>query len=168
MIFVDYVLIAILIVSIVIGALRGFLREAVAFVSWIVALFLAWTFSSSLEPYLGAWLAEHPQMLTWVARLLILVSVLVIGAIIGSLLGHFVRLSIFSGLDRFLGILFGGLRGLIVIGVLVIFGQLLHMDAEAWWGKSVLIPQATSIANGVRAFVGEHWPPQESSLPVKA
>ncbi len=97
-----------------------------------------------------------------------MVSVLVIGAIVGSLLGHFVRLSIFSGLDRFLGIVFGGMRGLIVVGVLVIFGQLMHMDAEAWWSKSVLIPQATTIANGVRAFVGEHWPPQESEPPVKA
>lgn len=168
MIFVDYVLIAILIVSIVIGALRGFLREAVALVSWIAALLLAWTFSSSLLPYLGAWLGEHPQMAMWVARGLILVSVLVIGAIVGGLLGHFVRLSIFSGLDRFLGVVFGGLRGLVVVGVLVIFGQLLHMDAESWWGKSVLMPQATTIANALRAVVGEHWPPQESETSVKA
>ena len=68
MIFVDYVLVAILLVSIVIGALRGFLREAVALVSWIVALFIAWQFAPSLEPHLGAWLAAHEDLQTWVAQ----------------------------------------------------------------------------------------------------
>lgn len=166
MIFVDYVLIAILVVSIVIGALRGFLREAIALVSWILALLLAWKFSPSLEPHLGAWLADHKELRTWVARLLILMAVLVVGAVVGGLLGHFVRLSIFSGLDRFLGVVFGMLRGLVVIGVLVILGQLLRMDAEPWWSKSKLIPQAIHIANGLRAIVGEHWPSHD--LAVKA
>lgn len=166
MIFVDYVLIAILALSIVIGALRGFLREAIALVSWVVALFLGWSFAPSLEPHLGAWLAAHPELRIWVARALIMMAVLVVGGVVGALVGHFVRLSIFSGLDRFLGIVFGALRGLVVLGVLVILGQLLRMDAEPWWGKSKLIPQATRIANGLRAIVGEHWPPRE--LTVKA
>lgn len=166
MIFVDYVLLAILLVSIVIGALRGFLREAVALVSWILALFLAWQFAPSLEPHLGAWLAAHPDLRIWVARGLVGMGVLVVGGVVGALLGHFVRLSIFSGLDRLLGIFFGLLRGLIVLGLLVILGQLLRMDVEPWWGQSKLIPQAMRVANGLRAIVGEHWPPNELSVKV--
>ena len=166
MIFVDYVMIAILVVSVVIGALRGFLREAVALVSWILALFIAWQFAPSLEPHLGAWLATHEDLRTWVARALIGLAVLVIGGVVGSLLGHFVRLSIFSGLDRLLGVLFGLLRGLVVLGLLVILGQLLRMDAEPWWSQSKLIPQATRIADGLRAIVGEHWPPSNVAVNV--
>ena len=166
MIFVDYVLIAILALSVVIGALRGFLREAIALASWVLALFLAWHFAPALEPHLGKWLAEHRELRTWVARAIIALAVLVVGGVVGGLLGHFVRLSIFSGLDRLLGIAFGALRGLVVIGVLVILGQLLRMDAEPWWGESKLIPHAARIANGLRAFVGEHWPPD--TLSVKA
>lgn len=166
MIFVDYVLVAILLVSIITGALRGFLREAVALVSWILALFLAWQYGPSLEPHLGAWLAAHADMRIWVARALVGMAVLVVGGVAGALLGHFIRLSIFSGLDRLLGIFFGLLRGLIVFGLLVILGQLLRMDAEPWWGESKLIPQATRIANGLRAIVGEHWPPDELSVKV--
>jgi membrane protein required for colicin V production len=101
-----------------------------------------------------------------VARALIVLAVLVVGGVIGALLGHFVRLSIFSGLDRLLGLLFGLMRGLVVLGVLVILGQLLRMDAEPWWGKSKLIPQATRVANGLRAIVGEHWPPNELSVRI--
>jgi membrane protein required for colicin V production len=93
-------------------------------------------------------------------------AVLVVGGVVGALLGHFVRLSIFSGFDRLLGIFFGLLRGLVVLGLLVILGQLLRMDAEPWWGQSKLIPQATRIANGLRAIVGEHWPPNDLSVKV--
>lgn len=164
--FVDYALIAVVFVSVVVGALRGFMREAVAFASWIIGLFLAWHFSPALEPHLGAWLGEHPDLRSWVARAILLFAVLMLGAVAAGLLAHFVRLSIFSGLDRLLGVLFGALRGILVIGVLVILGQLMRMDAEDWWRKSVLIPHATSVAGMLRAFVGDHWPP--SQVTVKA
>lgn len=155
---VDFLLIALVVISIVIGAMRGFLREAVSLVTWIVALVFAWQFGSTLAPHLGAWLAKYPAALTWVARGIIFIAVLLIGAVIGGLLGHFVRLSIFSGLDRLLGMLFGALRGLVAVGVLVILGQLARMDAEDWWRQSLLIPHGQRIANALRAIVGEHLP----------
>src|SRR5215212_1935052 len=85
---VDYMLIAIVVISVVIGALRGFLREAVSLVTWVVAFVLAWQFGSTLAPHLGAWLAQYPGPLTWTARGIIFIAVLLIGAVIGGLLGH--------------------------------------------------------------------------------
>ena len=49
----DYLVIAAIIISAVVGALRGFLREAVALAAWIIALFVAWHFSDLIEPHLG-------------------------------------------------------------------------------------------------------------------
>ena len=65
------------------------------------------------------------------------------------------RLSIFSGTDRFLGLAFGAVRGLVLLGVLVILGQLLRLEDERWWRQSLVIPYGESIANGLRALVGE-------------
>jgi membrane protein required for colicin V production len=155
---VDVLLIAVVIISIVIGAFRGFLREAVSLATWIVALILAWQFGSILAPHLGAWLGRYPAALIWVARGIVFIAVLLIGAMIGGLLEHFVRLSIFSGLDRLLGMLFGALRGIVAVGLLVILGQLARMDAEDWWRGSLLIPHGERIANALRAIVGEHLP----------
>ena len=152
----DYVVAASIILSAVVGAVRGFLREAIALGTWLVALFLAWHFGAQLAPHLGGLLAA-PQVRIWAARVIIAALALLVGMAIGAVVGHFVRLSIFSGTDRFLGFLFGAARGVVLLGVFVILAQLLHLDSQDWWRHSMLIPYGKSIAGGLRALVGAGW-----------
>jgi len=149
----DVVILAILI-SATVGALRGFLRESVALGAWIIALFLAWHFADLVEPHLGGLLAD-PTVRPWAARVILIVLVLLVGAATGAILTHFVRLSIFSGMDRLLGFGFGLLRGFVLLGVFVILGQLLQLQGETWWRHSLIIPYGESMANGLRTIVGE-------------
>jgi membrane protein required for colicin V production len=162
----DYLVIAAVVISAVVGALRGFLREAVAVLSWLLALFIAWHFSDLIEPHLGGLLAGS-YVKPWAARVIIVVLVLLIGAAIGTMLAQFVRLSIFSGVDRLLGWLFGLLRGVVLLGVFVILGQLLRLDGERWWTRSVLIPYGESVANGLRTLVGEQRVRHTGGVAVK-
>ena len=87
--------------------------------------------------------------------LIIVIIILLLGAAVGAVLNHFVRLSIFSGMDRFLGLIFGLLRGVVLLGVFVILGQVLRLSDERWWTRSLMIPYGESVANGLRAMVGE-------------
>ena len=150
----DYLVIAAIIISAAIGAVRGFLREAIALGAWLIALFLAWHFSDLVAPHLGGLMADS-EVRPWAARVIITVLILLLGAGIGATVGHFVRLSIFSGMDRLLGFAFGLLRGFVLLGVFVILGQLLRLQGEHWWRGSLLIPYGESIANGLRTLVGE-------------
>lgn len=150
----DYIVLAAIIVSAGIGLVRGFLREAIALATWIIALILAGHFSGLVEPHLGGLLAG-PLVKPWVARLIILLLVLLAGAMIGGAAGHFVRLSIFSGMDRLLGFAFGLLRGLLLFGLFVMLAQLMQLGSEPWWRQSRLIPYGESVANGLRFLVGE-------------
>jgi membrane protein required for colicin V production len=154
MITADYVIIAAILISALLGAARGFLREVVALVTWIIALFVAWHFSELIEPHLGGLLAGS-AVKPWAARVIIVLLLLLLGALVGATLGHFVRLSIFSGMDRLLGFAFGLARGLVLFGVFVILGQLLRLDGDPWWRHSTLIPYGESLANGLRVLVGE-------------
>ena len=149
----DYVIVAVILLSAVVGAARGFLREAISFAAWVIALFVAWHFSDLVEPHLGGLLAAS-DVRPWAARVIIVLLLLVLGSVVGAVLAHFVRLSIFSGTDRLLGFVFGLLRGFVLLGVFVILGQLLRLQGEQWWGHSTLIPYGESIANGVRTLVG--------------
>jgi uncharacterized membrane protein required for colicin V production len=57
-------------------------------------------------------------------------------------------------MDRFVGFLFGAARGVVLIGVFVILGQLLRLNGEVWWRHSMLLPYGNSVANGLRVLVG--------------
>jgi membrane protein required for colicin V production len=161
----DYVIMGVILVSALVGAARGFLRETIAFVSWVVALLVAWHFSDLIEPHLGGLLAAT-AVKPWVARLIIVLLVLLVGALIGAVADHFVRLSIFSGMDRLVGFAFGALRGFLLLGVFVIFGQLVHLDSERWWHDSHLIPTGESVANALRFLVGEGGQPHSRDVQV--
>jgi membrane protein required for colicin V production len=150
----DYLVIAAILISAVVGSMRGFLREAIAVVTWIIALFVAWHFSDLIAPHLGGLLAGSP-VATWAARVIIVVVVLLVGTGLGVTIAHFVRLSIFSGMDRFLGFVFGFFRGLVLFGVFVILAQVLRQDGERWWRQSALVPYGESIANGLRMVIGD-------------
>jgi membrane protein required for colicin V production len=150
----DYLIIAIVLTCGVVGLLRGFLREIIALVTWILALLLAWHFAGYLEPQLGGALAS-PQVRPWAARVLLLALCLLIGAGAGATIVYFVRLGIFGGIDRLLGLVCGLLRGLLLLGVLVLFCQTLSLDGERWWRHSLLMPYAEDAAGFVRAMVGE-------------
>jgi membrane protein required for colicin V production len=159
----DYLVIAAVVVSAIIGAVRGFLREAIALVTLVVALFVAWHFADKLAPHLGGLLAKSPTNI-WAARVIIFVLVMLLGMGVAWLLQYFVRLSLFSGTDRLLGFVFGLLRGIVLLGVFVIVGQLLRLDDERWWQKSKLMPYGEGVANGLRAVVGEQLEKHGASL----
>jgi len=149
----DYLVIAAVVLSALVGAVRGFLRESIALGTWLVALFVAWHFSDMIEPHLGGLLGDS-YVRPWAARVIIVALILLVGAGLGALVGHYVRLSIFSGMDRLLGFVFGAARGVVLIGVFVILGQLLKLDGEVWWRHSMLIHYGDSVANGLRVLVG--------------
>jgi membrane protein required for colicin V production len=86
--------------------------------------------------------------------------VLVAGAVVGFAINHFIRMSLFSGLDRMLGLLLGLLRGVVILGFAVILAQAAQLDDESWWQRSKLVPVVKPVANLLRAVVGEHAPDQ--------
>src|SRR5450631_4728656 len=113
----DVLIVLVLLGSTIIGLLRGFVREAVSLVFWVAAIWAAWRFGPMVEPHLGGLLAD-PSVSPWVGRLVVLVLVLLLGWIIGMLLSYFTRSLGLGAMDRVLGLLFGILRGLVLVGLL--------------------------------------------------
>ena len=158
MVTLDYIILAIVLISAFAGLIQGFLREACSLVTWVLGVWLAWQLGPLLAPHLGGTLRAAPYGL-WAGRAIVFIAVLVIGAIVGAAVNHFVRLSMFSGLDRFLGFVLGVARGVVIVGVVIILAQAVKMDGEAWWKKSRLVPLAEPVAGGLRAIVGDRLRP---------
>jgi membrane protein required for colicin V production len=154
----DVLIVLVLLGSTLIGVLRGFIREAVSLAFWIFAIWGAWRFGPAVEPHLGGLLAD-PSVAPWVGRLVILVLVLLLGWVVGMLLGYFTRSLGLGPLDRVIGLFFGIVRGVVLVGLLIIGGELLHMNQEDWWNRSKLVPYGETVGDWLRAMVGEKGEP---------
>ena len=150
---VDIILIAIVFISMLFGAVRGFLRESVALLGWLVGLWLAWRYAPSLEPYLGGALAGT-ELQVWVARLILLLATVIAAWLVGSLLGYLVQRSgLTLGLDRVLGGVFGLVRGAVIVGFVVMLADAAQLRGEDWWKSSKLIPVGEEMATILRGYV---------------
>ncbi len=167
MITVDYIILAIIIVSAVMGLVRGLLREAIAVITWFLAIILAWAFGAQLEPHLGGVLVGSPLRI-WAARAIIFVGILLLGGAISVIASHYVRVSMFAGMDKFLGLVFGIIRGIVIVGAFTIAVQALRMDEDAAWKRSKLLPYAAGVADALRGMVGEKLERLEKDLNSKS
>lgn len=166
----DVLILLVLLGSTLIGLLRGFVREAVSLAFWVVAIWAAWKFGPTVEPHLGGLLAD-PKIAPWVGRFVILMLVLLIGWLIGMLLSYFTRSMGLGPLDRAIGLLFGILRGTVLVGLMIIGAELLHLNQEDWWSRSKLVPYGEIVGDWLRAMVGERgepWSKLERLTGVKA
>jgi membrane protein required for colicin V production len=150
----DWFIVALIVLSCVIGALRGLMREAIALITWLLGLWLAWNFGPSIEPHLGGLLAQD-GVRVWVARLIVFLIVLLIGTLAGLVLQYVIRHSPFGNTDRFLGLFFGLMRGFVLVGVFVILGQLFELNGERWWSESRFMPYAEFFGDAIRQLVDE-------------
>jgi membrane protein required for colicin V production len=150
--FIDYLILIVLLVSLLLGFFRGFLSEAIGLISWLGGLWLAWHYAYLLEPHLGGLLSE-PPFATWAARLLILLAVLVLGWLIAGIASYFAHQSGISlMLDRLLGVVFGLIRGMVLIAIVVMLGKQVQLDRTDWWRASRFMPPASEVSDWVKGF----------------
>lgn len=144
----DILIAVVIVVSVVIGFVRGFVKEAISIASLLIAIWAALFFGPRVGSISDAWISSS-ELQVWFGRILVFVVVLSVGGIIGWGVSKLVRLSILSGTDRVLGMLFGFCRGALLIGLLIIGGQFANFDNDEWWEKSILIPYGEFVADWI-------------------
>jgi membrane protein required for colicin V production len=148
----DYLILGVLFLSMLLGFIRGFVREAIGVIAWLGGLWLAWRYAHVVEPLLAGRVGD-PPVSTWAARTLIVLAVLVAGWILAGLLGYMLRHSGLSIMvDRLLGLVTGFVRGAVVVAVFVLLGQFVQLTQTHWWKGSRLIPYASEGAGWLQSF----------------
>lgn len=137
----DWVIVAIVGISGLMSLARGFVKEALSLLVWVVAFVVAFYFSEQVSVLLVEELPS-PSLRYVAAFALLFVAVLLLGAVINFMIVQLVKATGLSGTDRLLGMMFGISRGvLIALAILVFAPKLLPLNQENWWKQSLLIPK---------------------------
>lgn len=154
----DYTILGIILISALIGLLRGFLREVVSLLVWVLGFWLALRFAGPVGEGLSFIKNPNWRMLAGFAVLFVLV--LAVGTLMGFFMGKLVESTDSGTGDRILGVLFGVARGVVIVTALVVAGSLTLMPRHAWWRESRIIPYAMPLAR-----LAQRLSPHDLNLP---
>ena len=143
----DGVLLGVLLISCLLGLWRGVIRETMALLAWLLGFVLSSKYAADMALHLPADWGDKLRYLTgW---LLVFVAVLLCMTLLSTLLRRLVAVVGLGLLDRFMGGLFGLLRGgIALMAVSVVVGLTPFKTSPAWKNSRM----AQSADEGVKFF----------------
>ena len=128
------------------------MREALSIITWILAFWVAWHFGQELSllltPYIRNAMLRYPA-----AFIGLFVLTMILGGLLNYLLAQLVDKSGLSGTDRVLGLLFGLLRGILIIGIMLLIMRLTPAPKQEWWTESRLVPVFMPLEAWLQSFL---------------
>ncbi len=141
----DVSIVTIVLVSALVGVIRGFARESLALLGWVTSIWLALVVSPRL--------AEMTHKLITVDTLrymlcftFVFVVTLALAAVANHWLSGKVRKSSLNGTDRSLGVLFGVLRGVVLVVVLTWMAAFTTLPTSTSWKEASLVRHFESLS----------------------
>jgi len=129
---VDWILLAVLGLSLLLGMWRGIVQEVLSLAGWVAAFYV----SQMYAPQAAIWLPMEgsSQMLRYAAGFVVVfIAVLIATVLVSWMVKTLVSAVGLGPLDRLLGSLFGLMRGVVILlAVTVLVGMTPMRETEAW------------------------------------
>ena len=136
---IDYTIIGVIVLSALISIVRGFIKESLSLISWVLAFFIASRFYMYITRYLTYF--ESDVVRIAVAIAILFIATLIVCSIITYIISQFVQKTGLSGTDRVLGVYLGIIRGILVVAAVLFFvDTFTPLSQTLEWEQSLLIP----------------------------
>lgn len=156
----DFVIIVILALSTLLGLARGFILELICLIPWIAAIALALIFSNILSAKFSDGGAQS-TLIHLAAFLVIFIP----GYMLAALGTHFIKSSVKdgslsrSGSNKVLGMVYGFIRGLLLILLILMIAKATKLNQAGWYQKSQLAPYGGGFINIVTPIINNNSNP---------
>lgn len=150
---VDYSIISVVVLSVLISLVRGFVREALSLVTWIAAIWMAIHFTTLAAQWLTPYISATPIRMG-AAFFLLFASGLIVGSICSFVVAQFIQKTGLSGTDRSLGVIFGLGRGFVVVAVGLLLANMMFPA-----GKQVTSADGKSTSALAESRLAPHFQP---------
>jgi membrane protein required for colicin V production len=154
----DWIIALVFLISILIGALRGFAKEALSLGAWIVSIWLAFTFCTEAGEFVHQqFRIPNPTFRDWAGFALVFLGCLIAFELISYLVIKLLIRGPIRGVDHILGIGFGAIRAAAIIVAVVIVGRGFAMEGSSWWQNSRHITHFEVMADSIEPLFPESW-----------
>ncbi|WP_179400792.1 CvpA family protein [Burkholderia guangdongensis] len=138
----DYAVLAVIALSALRGAWRGFVSEVFGLIGWIAAVIIASRYVGLVVPYIPAnW--PGGALTQWVVAFAALViGVVFVAGVANALLSRLAQATGLGGIDRSLGMMFGLVRGALLVVLLVAAAGFTELPKQDFWRNALLRPLA--------------------------
>ena len=158
----DLVILGIFALSALISFMRGFFREAMSLAIWGGAVIITLAYTDRFAALLPIERVDSEQARATISAVLLFAGTLLVGNLINWVFGRIMARKTLSIADRVIGVIFGLVRGLIIVTLLVLAGNLVpELKQEPWWAESTLLPKIQPMAQFVHARlpeeIGQHF-----------
>jgi membrane protein required for colicin V production len=151
----DYIVIAVLVLSVLLGLFRGMVREVLSLANWLLAFWIANRYGADLAVYMEWAESLTPPMKALIGCAAAFFASMLVGAILISLLCKIVAAAGLGFADRSLGGAFGFARGLFIVLVLVIGAGFTSLPEQPFWRNAMLSPLAVDAVKEVKPQLPE-------------
>lgn len=136
---IDWGILIIIFFSSLTGLWRGAVREVFSLATWALSIYLAFKFYHHLIAFYSSF-TQHHSLQVCLSFLTILILVLIVGSIIASALSEGASKIGLKSIDKALGLGFGFLRAVLVIGIAIILAKNTELPSYETWKQSTLLP----------------------------
>lgn len=140
----DYGIMGLIAVSVLLGTLRGFVREAMSLVTWVTALVVGVIACETVASWLT--MISMVGLRIVLAFVLIVLTILIAGGLMSHLIGKLIKFTGFGATDRIIGTMFGLVRGAVVVAAVVLLANPTPFSKDPLWTSSMLVPRFEPIS----------------------
>ena len=133
----DWALLGVLLLSTGYGLVRGGVNEVFATLTWVGAILISFFYYSEVSSYLG--FIANPLVASIVAGAILFCGVVVVGGFASLGASKFLYHTGLSGTDHLLGLIFGLIRGLLLVELIYLGMRYLPLINEPWWANSFIV-----------------------------
>ncbi|TAJ78343.1 MAG: CvpA family protein [Gallionellaceae bacterium] len=151
----DYVVLAIIGVSVGLGWWRGFVYELLSLLGWAAAYFVARLFASEITRYVPDVVASDVAK-TAVAYACLFIGTLIVSGIVAWSLSKLIKFVGLGLMDGMMGALFGLLRGMLLVLILVLLAGLTGLPQQPFWRDAWSSRSLQSAALFTKYFLPEN------------
>ena len=148
----DYTILTIIGISILLGMLRGLVREALNLLAWVAAFWVANAYTVEIASLLPAAIpTESVRVLA--AFVILFLGALLMMSLVTIALAELVKTLKLGAYDKGLGAMFGLMRGLLIVLALVLLAGLTSLPHQGVWRNAMFSAPLEALAADVKPWL---------------